>query len=150
MSLFVIACTASKNPGDTAAAFKYRGRQHNAMGAAFLAPDGLFAAGHDLAILSAEHGLLRCTDAVADYDRRMTAERSEALKTDRASFAQFVLMAEGHEEVVVYGPRAYRNVVGAWAELLGVDVVELTGADRGCGDHFSALQDHLAALDEDA
>lgn len=151
MALFVIACTERKAEGPLAAAFKYDARQHRLLGGAFLAPRGLFEAGHDLVVLSAEHGFLAPTTTVADYDRRMDGSRAAELLGSDDQMAAFHAALDGHDEVVVYGPRLYRDVVRAFADAAGVeDVEELTGADRGCGDHYSALAGYLANLDEDA
>lgn len=147
MTLFVIACTEKKAPGVHAAALKYSGRQHNTLTSAFMGE--LFAAGHDLVVLSAEHGILSATQPVADYDRKMDARRCVEMVGSEEQRNRFRAALEGHDDVVVYGARRYRQVVLAWAGA-EVDVTELTGADRGCGDHFSALQEYLATLDADA
>lgn len=149
MALYVIGCSEGKADGSKAALLKYAPRQHAALREAFLGAfgsDGFFAAGHDLCILSAEFGVLGAAAPVADYNRKMDTKRAAALQADASQAARFAAQAEGHDEVVVYGGALYRGIIRTWAATLGLDVVELVGGNRGCGDHFSALQAHIAAL----
>lgn len=143
--LLVLACSGSKNPGQLAAAMKYRARQFDATLDAYLDPAGMYAAGHDLVILSAEFGVVPAYRALPDYDTKMTRAIADRFLADEAAFAAFAEAAEGHDEVAVYGGKLYREVVVAWADRLGLDVTEVVGQDRGCGDHYSALTTELLA-----
>jgi hypothetical protein len=140
MALWVIACSGKKHEGDRAACVKYDSRAHRLMLDLFWqhrAP-----CGDDLAILSAEFGLVPATRALPDYDRKMDRRRSRELS---ASAEQIEAMAEalkGHDEVFVYGGKDYRDCVKALIAAAGrdeVEVVEIVGEGRGCGDHFSEL-----------
>lgn len=114
----------------------YQGRQHD------LLVDRMwnerFACGDDLAYLSARHGFVSCTTAIAPYECAMTEAVSQALIADPAQKTALAALVEGHDRVVVYGGKLYRDVVAA---LVGddIEVVALLGANRGCGDHYSAL-----------
>jgi hypothetical protein len=143
--LLVMACSGAKNSGSRAAAIKYRARQFGATLDAYMHPAGMYAAGHDLVVLSAEFGIVPAYRPIPDYDTKMTAEIADRLIADEAAFEAFAVAAEGHDEVAVFGGKLYRHVVAAWADRLGVDVTEIVGDGRGCGDHFSALKNELLA-----
>lgn len=141
--LLVLACSGSKRHGDRAALLKYAARQFAAVADAALDPSGLYAAGHDIAILSAEFGLVPAYRPLPDYDTLMTRTIADRLVADEDAFERFVEAVEGHDEVAVYGGALYRRVVRSWAERLGVEVIEIVGEGRGCGDHFSALKTEI-------
>lgn len=134
--MFIIACSEPKAPGMVKAYQKYRSRQHREVAGAF---DKLWNAGYGLFILSAEFGLVPAQRAVPDYDTKM----DKAQATWHRAQIRAIIDALDPEEVVVYGGKVYREPVVAMAG--GRKVVELVGADRGCGDHFSALQQFIAA-----
>jgi hypothetical protein len=149
--LLVMACSGAKVDGERAAALKYDARQHDAAVEAFYGHGGLAQAGHGYAILSAEFGFVAPTQALPDYDRKMDASRARQFEADAGQLAAFAALAEGHDEVAVYGGEQYRRVVREFAQALGLEVIEVVGLNRGCGDHFSALTvDLFGALDADA
>ena len=135
MALYVVGCSDNKLPGDRVAFDKYAPRQHATMRTEFLG--GMWAAGHDLAILSAKFGPLAATDSVPDYDLKMDARIARAMLADAAAFDRFAALVDGQDLVVVYGGRHYRRVVLAWCQRLGVDTnldaPESRGAHAWCG-----------------
>lgn len=149
-AFFIIGCSEQKAPGPQAAAFKYAPRQHAAIRAAFMGPCGLWAAGHQLSILSAAFGLVDATTALPDYNVKMTQHGARMLASSAAAREAFLADIAGFDQVVVYGGGLYRSVVRAWLQGSEVELVELVGRDRGCGDHFSALLGYIADMQEDS
>ena len=138
-ALYILACSTGKNPTGFS---PYKGRQHTLIVKAFLAHR--YACGDTLAWLSGGHGYIT-PDAIPSrcYDARLTAKRAAEIAANPVQRARLLALLEGHDTVVLYGSTLYRNTV---VSMLSDDIaiVHLVGANRGCGDHFSALQRHLA------
>jgi DNA-binding transcriptional regulator LsrR (DeoR family) len=122
-----------------AACVKYDARQHRTMLDAFWTVRA--PCGDDLSILSAEFGLIDAAQPVPDYDRKMDAARARTLATDAAQQAAMARAIDGHDTVAVYGGKTYRDMVRATLAAIGADVevIDVVGANRGNGDHYSAL-----------
>jgi hypothetical protein len=133
--IIVIGCSEKKEAGSVPAFDKYLARQHDVVRESI---QDLWAAGHEVFILSAQFGLVPAHKSIPDYDLRLTADRAVELgKQVRKVLAE----VEGdHDEVRVYGSKLYRSVVAAATSL---PVEGIVGQDRGCGDHFSALKQFL-------
>lgn len=141
--IFVIACSETKVTGPELAVDKYVSRQHRAVNEALT---DLYAAGHFVYVLSAEYGLLPSFRLIPDYNRKMTVHRAAELMTQIVEELEEILEDEGARSIVVYGGKEYRDAMKAAATLVGIDtVVELIGQNRGCGDHFSELQNFIRA-----
>lgn len=140
MALVIMACSETKHPGARAACLKYQGRQHTAIREAMV--EWGWAVGSDLYILSAKYGLVPSYQPLPDYNHRMTPSRAAALAQDADQIATAEALTAEHDTVYVYGGQDYRAVVEAL--FPDSEVVALVGANRGCGDHFSALQEQLA------
>lgn len=132
MNTLILSCSGSKRPGTHRALELYRARQFTLARELAARPDWR------VMILSAEHGLVDGAQELECYDRRMTPARADEL-TETAP--------ENYPTgpVYVYGGSHYRAIVGAWARNLGESApLELTGPNRGNGDHYRALAE-LAA-----
>jgi len=140
MALWIISCSEKKVPAEQAAGIKYDSRQHRAILAAFY--QERFAAGDELLILSAEFGLVEVYRPLPDYERKMDEARAKELAADPAQQATLDAALAGQDEVFIFGGKVYRDMVKAMLPE-DVSVEELVGADRGCGDHFSALVEAL-------
>lgn len=141
--IVIIACSETKVDGPELALDKYVSRQHRTVSAAV---SELYAAGHFVYILSAEYGLLPSFRLLDNYNRKMTAQRAAELMSQMVEELTEAL-EDGPTSVVVYGGKIYRDAVKAAAILANAGpVVELVGPDRGCGDHFSALQHFVQAI----
>lgn len=93
-----------------------------------------------LLVLSAEYGLCNPRWPARTYDRRLDCERlNELLRDDHHEDAVRLLQAMPGQ-VYVYGGKLYRRLARVLGLSAGVQVRELVGAGRGCGDHFSALK----------
>lgn len=139
--LLVLACSDKKNQSPRAALTKYAGRQFASTMNAYIDPAGMYAAGHDVVILSAKFGIVPAYRTLPDYDTKMTPAIAADWLADDDAFDAFAQAADGHDEVAVYGGALYRSVVSEWAERLGLLVTEVVGENRGCGDHYSALSE---------
>lgn len=137
-ALYIIACSTEKNPTGFS---PYKGRQHAAIEVEFF--EARYACGDELAWLSAEHGYFAPSEAKdRAYNRKLDGKRAAELAGCAAQHAKLQYLLEGHDTVVLYGSALYRDTVKSMLPS-DIEVVELVGADRGCGDHFSALQRHL-------
>jgi|TARA_R110000824_G_C15072002_1_gene663464 hypothetical protein len=134
VNTLVISCSGSKHSGTRPALELYRARQFT------LARELAARPGWRVMILSAEHGLVDGAQELECYDRRMTPARAgELAETAPANYPT------GSGPVYVYGGMPYRAIVRAWARDLGETApLELTGRNRGNGDHYHALAE-LAA-----
>lgn len=134
--IIVVSCTEKKTAGNVPAFDKYVARQHKLVRDNL---EDLWAAGHTVYILSAKFGLVPAQRALPDYDLKMTVDRGVELgKQVRAELA--LATEEDDGEIVVYGSAIYRAVIEAATDR---PVNGLVGADRGCGDHYSALKKFL-------
>jgi len=129
--MLIVACSETKTPGAQRAADKYVSRQHSAV-AANWGSVGYYA------ILSAEFGLVPAQRKLPDYNTKMTP----AIAKTHHKQIKALLAAMPDDVIYVYGGKVYRDAVIAAAPK-GAKVVELVGRNRGCGDHFSALQEFL-------
>lgn len=139
MQYIILACSGQKADERNHAIDLYQARQFKAVSDA-IDDDSL------VSILSAQHGLIADLWQVDPYDRTMTPERARDLAASEFDGWLFAHTAMDPEvdEILVYGGKLYRDVVKAWAEPWDIEVTELVGANRGCGDHFAALQEALA------
>jgi hypothetical protein len=138
-ALWIIGCTSKKNDGERAACTKYDARQHRVLLDLFWQYQA--PCGDDLAILSAEFGLVPAAKPVRDYDRKMDGKRAAEIAADPAQLAELADLLAGKDEIYLYGGRSYRACIQSMLAALGadVDVIEIVGDNRGCGDHFSEL-----------
>lgn len=140
MALFVMACSAGKHQGLQAAVNKYDSRQHRTLFREFFL-NGAFCS-HDALILSAEHGFLGMTQMVGDYDLLLDDERAAQIAHSPFQQERLAQALDNHDTVYLYGGRLYRDTVRIALAALGFtgEVVDVVGPDRGCCDHFAALQ----------
>jgi hypothetical protein len=87
-------------------------------------------------ILSALYGLVPAHVPLQAYDRRMDEDRVREL-LDRATAPLGLRAAPG--TIHVFGGELYRRVIRTWCQQERRACVEVIGAGRGCGDHYSAL-----------
>jgi hypothetical protein len=150
MSLFVMACSAGKHGGLQAAGLKYDSRQHRTLFREFFL-NGAFCS-HDALILSAEHGFLSLTQTIGDYDLLLDDTRAAEIACSPFQQELVAKALVGHDEVYVYGGERYRAVVRQVLAALGFtgEVIDVVGPNRGCCDHFSALQAVFYGMSADA
>ncbi len=141
MALFVMACSQDKVDGVQPAVLKYKSRQHRALYREFFLGGSLGI--HDALILSAKYGYLTVDHLIDNYDLLMNDSRAVELAESPEALRTLARALDGHDLVYVYGGALYRDVVKAGLAGLGFtgDVVEVVGPNRGCCDHFAALQD---------
>jgi hypothetical protein len=127
MKLLIISCCGKKLDRPAAAGELYQNREHNLVRAH---QEELQAAGYQLAVLSAEYGLIAWDQVVEPYDRKMTERTAQhySLRLMSQPWDQY-------EEVLVYGGKVYRDCIKRVTPA-----TEIVGANRGNGDHFSALK----------
>lgn len=150
MALFVMACSGGKHEGLQAAGLKYDSRQHRALFREFFLNGGFCS--NDALILSAQHGFLSLTQTIGDYDLLMDDTRAAEIANSPFQQEKVAAHLEGHDTVYLYGGKLYRGVVRAALEALGFqgEVVDVVGPDRGCCDHFSALQGVFYSMSAEA
>jgi len=90
-------------------------------------------------ILSAEHGLIEGEVAIADYDRRMTAQRAKELRPVTTANLQTILQQGRFREVFVCAGWTYRTV------FVGMEKgsTPIRWATRGLGGRLTELRDWL-------
>jgi hypothetical protein len=136
MALLIVACSQTKACETKAALELYQARQFSLIMDEFA--EWGWAAGHQMVILSAEHGLVPATTSIQYYDRKMSPARTREIGFDpRQKMTAADLMEEFGDDVYVYGGRLYRET----AEMLFGHIEGIVGENRGNGDHFSALKD---------
>lgn len=139
--VIILACSLSKLSGTHTAVNLYNTRQHRAVAAKI---HNLRSAGCKVYILSAEYGLISAHVMIQNYNRKLTTSRArELLPQLRIDLAGY-----GNEEIVVYGGGLYRQLVELSVPASTV-IHHIIGKNRGCGDHFSALQQFLAGYTAD-
>ena len=111
--LLVIACCATKTdaPGEIPALERYAGPLFQTLKSKGI-PDDV-----DVAILSAEHGLIRADHPLSEYDTEMTTDRKKELLQD-LSFTQLVKGTlggvsdlEDYKDVLIAGGKKYRDTI---------------------------------------
>ena len=111
--LLVIACCATKTdaPGEIPALERYAGTLFQTLKSKGI-PDDV-----DVAILSAEHGLIRADHPLSEYDTEMTTDRKKELLQD-LSFTQLVKGTlggvadlEDYKDVLIAGGKKYRDTI---------------------------------------
>jgi hypothetical protein len=140
MALFVMACSAAKHKGPCPAGVKYDSRQHRTLFREFYLNGGY--ACHDALILSAKYGFVRLEDRITDYDLLMDDLIAEQLVQDRRQLSKLRSAIADHDEVYLYGGLRYRDTVKKLLRFMGFTgtVHDVVGPNRGCCDHFAALQ----------
>jgi hypothetical protein len=90
-------------------------------------------------ILSAAYGLIGSEVAIADYDRRMTAQRANELRPATVAKLQTILQQGRFREVFICAGRTYRIA------LTGIDQcgTPVCWATRGLGGRLTELRDWL-------
>lgn len=141
--LIIMACSAAKRAGLLPALDKYDTRQHRALDHELLFEQAICC--NEAMILSAEFGLIDFNRSIPDYDRKMDAARAKEFASDDQQLAiirEALSYEMTQETVVLYGGKLYRNTIKALLDRAGFDgeIIEIIGENRGCGDHFSALQ----------
>lgn len=150
MALFIMACSAAKHTGVLPAVVKYDSRQHRALYREFFL-NGAFCS-HDALILSTKYGFLPLMSPVEDYDLLMDDESAAALVASNEARTTIIKALDEQDTVYLYGGRLYRDAVKAILSAVGFqgEVVDVVGPDRGCCDHFSALQGIFYGMSADA
>ncbi len=140
MDLLVMACCANKLDQAAPALELYRSRAFNVVrdhqnGRRIRQQPELA-----VAILSAKHGLIASDEVIAPYDQKMTAARSTQIGLPH----KVPQLLEQASSCAVFGGELYRRILRGWCYQLGIELTELVGAGRGCGDHYRALKLYLA------
>ena len=152
MALFVMACSQDKHAGTRPAGLKYNARQHRALFHEFFVEQAYCS--HDALILSAEFGFLPLSRPIPDYDLILDDVRAAEIVFDDAQVRVIAsALAEMEDQTVyVYGGKRYRDAVRAILSRMGFlgQVVDVVGPNRGCCDHFAALQGLFRAQSVDA
>lgn len=135
-----MACSAAKHKGPMPAGVKYDSRQHRALFREFYL-NGAFCS-HDMLIMSAKHGFVDAGKVLEDYDLLLDDMRAAVIASEPTQIAKVRRAAWEHDEVYLYGGRLYRDVVRKILGSVGYAgrIIDVVGPDRGCCDHFSALQ----------
>lgn len=131
MKLLILSCCGKKLDREVMAGRMYQNREHNLIREHELR---IQEAGIEIAVLSAEYGLVGWTHLIKPYDRKMTPVRAAHLACRLAAWPN----DKDLTEVFVQGGKLYRDCIKSAFD--GVPVTELVGANRGNGDHFSALK----------
>lgn len=130
MDTLILACSVSKQVVAAPALDLYKGRAFD------LVRRQAERAGFRVLVLSAKHGLLLPAKVIEPYDQKMNLTRARQLSVSTQDIALLDTMPGA---IHVYGGALYRSLVGQWAAMLGRELLEVKGAARGCGDHYSAL-----------
>ena len=128
--LIVVSCSGSKCPlpGDKKAMDLYMGPVFQT-----LKKQNLKEEDFDVAILSAEHGLIRGDKRIFDYDRRMNTDRASEFLSDKDQVDTIKNTLSGYDEVILQGGKEYKDVImGAAGDLDNITEVRSTGP-KGSG-----------------
>jgi hypothetical protein len=128
--LIVVSCSGSKCPlpGDKKAMDLYMGPVFQT-----LKKQNLKEEDFDVAILSAEHGLIRGDKRIFDYDRRMDTDRASEFLSDKDQVDTIKNTLSGYDEVILQGGKEYKDVImGAAGDLDNITEVRSTGP-KGSG-----------------
>lgn len=149
--VLLLACSATKRPdaGVLPAADRYDGpmfRSYRA-GLAQLAESHRPAA----YVLSAEHGLIPVGQPIANYERRLDAERADELAGDAGQIMRLGAIVAGADELYIAGGALYRSAVLRMLDALrsrgllpaGLEIVAPAGL--GIGEQRAALKKWLVA-----
>lgn len=105
--------------------------------------DGVFRDDVILRILSAEHGVVHPTERVAYYDRRMTAERAEKLRSRVVESLTETVAEEDIDTVVVNAGEDYRPALVGLGSAIGDDVDLQYVSGRGIGEMGGQLKSFI-------
>jgi hypothetical protein len=128
--LIVVSCSGSKCPlpGDKKAMDLYMGPVFQT-----LKKQNLKEEDFDVAILSAEHGLIRGDKRIFDYDRRMNTDRASEFLSNKDQVDTIKNTLSGYDEVILQGGKEYKDVImGAAGDLDNITEVRSTGP-KGSG-----------------
>jgi len=128
--LIVVSCSGSKCPlpGDKKAMDLYMGPVFQT-----LKKQNLKEEDFDVAILSAEHGLIRGDKRIFDYDRRMNTDRASEFLSNKDQVDTIKNTLSGYKEVILQGGKEYKDVImGAAGDLDNITEVRSTGP-KGSG-----------------
>jgi len=136
-TLLVQGCSKSKNQvtEPVPALELYSGFFFKILGKAIRC--GEFDADIDIAILSAEHGLINAETPITHYDRRMDSQRARELRSEVAN-GLFDRVEEGYDRVVLNLGKTYRLAVTEFAHKSPVPVEQISGG--GIGEKGHALK----------
>jgi hypothetical protein len=73
-------------------------------------------------ILSAEYGLISCDERIALYDRCMTQQRAQELRSSVAACLASKLASGHYAEVLICAGRNYVNAMGQFRESQGTNI----------------------------
>jgi hypothetical protein len=143
--LLIIACTATKRPDVPLlpAYLRYLGTSFRIL-RRWIADHPNAAARLDVAILSAEFGLIPAIQPIPDYDRRMTPERAEALRGQVCAALQQIGLVRGYAEVFISAGAVYRLALADALPLFGATPVLTAPAGAGIGRQLAALKQWLS------
>jgi len=96
----------------------------------------------DIAVLSAEFGLISADQRMPDYDRRMTAPRAYELRSDTLAALKQKLAPGGYRELFISAPRDYLQALIGCEQFVCRDLV-LTISSGTQGRKLTELRDWL-------
>jgi len=136
-NLLLQSCSASKQEVDNPLpAFElYSGYFYRILKKAIR--DDEFRSDVDINILSAEHGLIKPSDEIAPYDRRMDRKRAEALNPTVLDSIETRVGQDNYERIIVNMGETYRGAVTGLEHRVDATIAEIQG--DGIGEKGNAL-----------
>lgn len=98
----------------------------------------------DVLILSAEHGLIPAGKPIADYERRMTGSRADALRSNVSALLEQILSRTSYREVFVNMGMTYRRALDEGIVREHAPILRI--ASGGIGMKMSAMRQWLATV----
>lgn len=147
--LLIIACTATKRPDVPLlpAYLRYLGTSFRIL-RRWIDDHPDAAARLDVAILSAEFGLIPAIQPIPTYDRRITTERAEALRGQVCAALQQLCAVRGYTEVFISAGAVYRLALADALPHFGTTPVLTAPTGAGIGRQLAALKQWLATTSE--
>lgn len=90
-------------------------------------------------ILSAKYWLITADRITDPYEQKMTKQIAKGMHTWCAPGYTPLDLRRAPGDVYVYGGKPYREVIQDWCGRIDRKCHEVIGANRGIGDHYSAL-----------
>ena len=145
--LLIIACTATKRADVRLlpALDRYSGPSFRVL-RRWLSDHPGAAARLDVAVLSAEFGLIPAIQPIPNYDRRMTAERALALRGQVRTTLQQLLALHAYVGIYLSAGKLYRQAINDPRSIFGTIPLQTAPEGAGIGGQLAALKQWLNTL----
>lgn len=142
--LLIIACTATKRAEIRLlpALERYNGPSFRVL-RRWLRDHPDAAARLDVAVLSAEFGLIPAIQPIPNYDRRMTAERALTLHGQVHTVLQQLLALHTYAGIYLSASKRYRQALNDPRSIFGTIPVQTAPEGAGIGGQLAALKQWL-------